>query len=573
MNDFTVNEIPVVGENSFAAIDLEMFGQDKERLHIPHGTFACLSISMEDGTNYLINDLKLLQPVMDVLWDVPVWVFQNATYDLIQLNALCNIQRPGVPLHTIYDTMLAEKDLYSGYYTNFSLKDMVRRYFGVVLEKDKYEDIKDRTINADILNAYAIDDAVWTRKIDEVQYTQIADDPKSKFILEHIDNPMVWVVVNLSPVKVDKVRWRELSVVNASKAKSLEAQLGVNVKSVPQVKQRLLELGINVKSTGDEILAEYAGHPFVDGVREARSYRTAVSTYGENWLENHTDENGIVRAGWNVIGAVTGRMSANNPALQTIPSRKMPVFREFFISKYGEDGVIIVADVSQQEPRITALLSKDPTLIAAFNNGEDVHSAVAKTLFGLDEIEKSDPRRKIGKEVGLGIAYGLSADGLYTNLKEKAPEIENLTVEKCQEFIDNYFKKFPAVKRMVDRLVQEGYRNEYVRTPAGRKIHINIHANGWERACMNYPHQGGGVDMLKPWTYFLLEYTRQAGIPFGLTMLIHDEVVLDVRKELLDTYLELIDKSFKDAVALAVPNSPVPFIYEVGHGDSWACKT
>ena len=89
---------------------------------------------------------------------------------------------------------------------------------------------------------------------------------------------------------------------------------------------------------------------------------------------------------------------------------------------------------------------------------------------------------------------------------------------------------------------------------------------------MNYPHQGGGVDMLKPWTYFLLEYTRQAGIPFGLTMLIHDEVVLDVRKELLDTYLDLIDKSFKDAVALAVPNSPVPFIYEVGHGDSWACK-
>jgi len=315
-NDFTVNEIPVIGENSFAAIDLEMFGQDKERLHIPHGTFACLSISMEDGTNYLINDLKLLQPVMDVLWDVPVWVFQNATYDLIQLNALCNIQRPGVPLHTIYDTMLAEKDLYSGYYTNFSLKDMVRRYFGVVLEKDKYEDIKDRTINADILNAYAIDDAVWTRKIEEVQFKQLAEDEKSNFVLGKIDNPMVWVVVNLSPVKVDKVRWRELSVVNASKAKSLEAELGVNVMSPKQVKQRLLEEGIKVDSTGDEILAEHAGHPFVDGVREARAYRKAVSTYGESWLEKHADENGLVQASFNVTGAVSGRMSSNSPNLK-----------------------------------------------------------------------------------------------------------------------------------------------------------------------------------------------------------------------------------------------------------------
>ena len=90
---------------------------------------------------------------------------------------------------------------------------------------------------------------------------------------------------------------------------------------------------------------------------------------------------------------------------------------------------------------------------------------------------------------------------------------------------------------------------------------------------MNYPHQSSGADMLKAWSVELLKLTREANIPFGLTMQIHDEIVLDVSPDMVEVYLELIDKAFHTAVKLVVPDSPVPFVYEVATGDTWACKT
>ena len=103
---YQINTVPSVDEVTVASIDLEMFGQEKERLHQPHGTFASLGISLDNGEDYLISDQSMLQQVMDILQPVPVWVFQNATYDLIQLNALCNVQPKNLPLHYIWDTML-----------------------------------------------------------------------------------------------------------------------------------------------------------------------------------------------------------------------------------------------------------------------------------------------------------------------------------------------------------------------------------------------------------------------------------------------------------------------------------
>lgn len=566
---YQINTLPSIDKVTVASIDLEMFGQEKERLHQPHGTFASLGISLDNGEDYLISDQSMLQQVMDILQPVPVWVFQNATYDLIQLNALCNIQPKSLPLHYIWDTMLVEKVLYSGYYINFSLKDMARRYLEKRLAKDKYEDIADRTINQKVLFDYTIDDTRDTLAVYWKQKPLLEADQKLVDVYNNLDAPSVWVVVNSAPVKVDVKGWHELSVSHAALAKSLEMELGVNVMSPKQVKEMLNAVGIPVESTGDEILAEYAGTPEVDKIREARMYRTAVSKYGDNWLEKYADGEGRVRAGWNVTGTLTGRMSSNNPNLQNIPSRKMPIFRTFFLPIHG---VNIVADISQQEPRFTAVMSGDPNLTEIFSNSEDIHSGVTKLLFSLDELDKKDPKRKVGKEVGLGLVYGLSAEGLLGRLKEVAPEITDLTIEKCQGFLDSYFKKFPAVKKMIDKLVKEGFKNEFVRSIYGRKIHVNIHSNGWERGCVNYPHQSSGADMLKAWSIELLKLTREKDIPFGLTMQIHDEIVLDVPTNMVDIYLELIDKAFYKAVELVVPDSPVPFVYEVGTGESWACK-
>lgn len=568
VHTYELNKIPIVDNNSYASIDLEMYEQKLELLHIPHGKFACLSISMEDGTNYLINDDNLLQQTMDELAKVPEWIFQNAVYDLTQLKALCTLD----DLHFIWDTMIVEKILWSGYYVNFSLKDMVRRYFGEILLKDKYEDIQDRTISATELNNYAIDDAVKTRMVREVQYKLLTEDKLSYNVYKTLESPMCWIASSMQPTKVNAEEWTEFSKLNQALATSIEMEIGVNTYSPKKVIERLRQEGIVVESTGDEILAEYAGNYVVDKIRECRGLRKNVSTYGEKWLENNVID-GVVRSSWKTYGTMTGRISSSNPNLQQIPSRKTPKFRDFFIP--NED-VLIVADISQQEPRFTALISGDKTLTDIFRNKEDIHSGVTKEIFGLDEVDKKDSRRKVGKETGLGVVYGLTADGLRSNLKEKAPELfsdgKNLTVADCQEFIDKYFNRFPKVRNMVDRLKTEGFKREHVRTPFGRKVWINTHSNGWENACVNYPHQGGGADMTKAWLISIYKETKERGIPFGVCMTVHDEVVLDVKKELLDEYLDVVDKAFSTAVELIVPDSPVPFVYEVGHGDKWSCK-
>jgi len=185
---YKINQVPRINpEVTVASIDLEMFGQEKERLHQPHGAFASLGISLDNGEDYLISDQSMLQDVMDILQPVPIWVFQNATYDLIQLNSLCNIQPKNLPLHYIWDTMLVEKVLYSGYYINFSLKDMARRYLEKRLAKDKYEDIADRTISQKVLFDYTIDDTRDTLAVYWKQKPQLEADQKLVNVYNNLD--------------------------------------------------------------------------------------------------------------------------------------------------------------------------------------------------------------------------------------------------------------------------------------------------------------------------------------------------------------------------------------------------
>ncbi|MBT9138914.1 MAG: DNA polymerase I [Syntrophomonadaceae bacterium] len=552
-----INRIPTIEqlEGKSVCLDLEMFEQDKDKLHIPHGKFAGLAVVLEDA-NFWITDVKLLPELFSSLYFADGWVLQNALYDLVQLRALVDI----VP-HPVFDIMIIEQNMWGGYYSEFNLKAMTRRYFNVIMQKDKYESLRDSRINANELAEYAVMDARNTLRIFEEQKKIIT--PETWKVYTEIDGKTIWAILYMGRPTIDAEAWMDNATIMEQKVRSIEEEIGLNTKSFPQVRDFMQQTFDEVfTSCNNETLVKYSNHSVVAKIIEGRMYRTASATFGRKWLVDNLLPDNTVQSSWQVCEAMTGRMSSRKPNLQNIPMRKMPQFRDYFIAKPGHK--YIVADVSQQEPRILACLSKDKGLIRAFTNKEDVHLAVTREIFHDPIIVEDDPRRKIGKEINLGTSYGLTGIGLAAQL--------GIEIEEAEQFIAAYFNKFPGIKRYIDSYRAAAFKKEKVFTPYGRCIHINIHSDGWENNAINNPIQGGAADMTKLWKVKLFELCHQYKLEYPVIMVIHDELVLQVLDEKVDGYIILLTEAFNQTINTIFPDAPIPFEFEYKVGDRWSVK-
>lgn len=537
------------------ALDIEMFNQEDKRLHRPTGTFACISIQYEgEDEVYQVYDETQITEVMERVQD-GLWVLHNAIYDLRQLRRYSN--HPALhPTKTIpiYDTFLVEKVLWGGYYNDFGLNHLARRYFDIYMEKETREQFESAVEMSEQMKQYAAFDVTVTLMARRAQLALERD----LTVYWDIDMPMIWVLLDMQPVKVNKEKWSKRAPEFERRGREIEAELGINVASPQQVKKFLNEHKIPVESTGEEVLSEYEGNELVDKILEARKYRTASSRYGVKWLESFVEEGDLVYADWRATTAETGRMSCLNPPLQQVPARKMPEFREFFIPN---NDVIFAPDVSQQEPRILGFLSQDKNLLKAFDNNESIHLYVARLLYDDPTIQKGeDWRYKDGKAISLGISYGLTAKG--------TAKKTNHTIEESEKLIRTYFDRFPDVENYIIRQRTLALKREFVTTVAGRRIWLNMYNYQWENNAINAPIQGSAADFTKVWGAEIWRLCKKEGIPFPVTMFVHDEIVMDVKKE----YFEDIKRINAEAVAKAGEMFPgIPFTFEENFGDTWAC--
>jgi DNA polymerase-1 len=281
-------------------------------------------------------------------------------------------------------------------------------------------------------------------------------------------------------------------------------------------------------------------------------YRKAANTYGTKWPERWADENGDVIPSWRVTGTETGRMACRSPNLMNIPSRRLPEFREQFISKY-DGGKIIVADVSQQEPRILAWFSKDRSLLEAFENDEDIHQFVA------DRVGVS---RRLGKDLNLGLSYGLTEFGLARNAK--------ISRSEAQKVLKEYFARFQGVRAYMATQRKEGYRRGYVGTATGRPVWLNPYAKQWENNAINAPIQGTAADHTKLAMALLHSDCYATGMPFPVIMAVHDELVLDIGPGTETDYARLVESAWITAGEKIVPG--IPMKVDVAIGENWGVK-
>jgi DNA polymerase-1 len=159
-------------------------------------------------------------------------------------------------------------------------------------------------------------------------------------------------------------------------------------------------------------------------VLEYRQLSKLKGTYVDALPQLISPETGRLHTSLNQTGAATGRLSSSNPNLQNIPIRTElgREIRAAFVPREGWK--LIVADYSQIELRLLAHMSRDPVLVAAFRNGEDIHTRTAAEVFGVAPLMVTPELRRNAKAVNFGIIYGLSAFGLSAQLGIPRDEAE-----------------------------------------------------------------------------------------------------------------------------------------------------
>lgn len=316
-------------------------------------------------------------------------------------------------------------------------------------------------------------------------------------------------------------------------------------------------------STSAEVLEKLKNaHPIIPKILEYRQLTKLNSTYAEG-LAGYIRADGRIHGKFHQMVTVTGRISSADPNLQNIPTR-MPLGREIRKVFIPEEGSVFVdADYSQIELRVLAHMSGDAALIAAYQADEDIHAITASQVFDvpLDQVD-STLRRK-AKAVNFGIVYGISSFGLGQDL--------DISRKEAEGYIEKYFATYGKVKEFLDRTVEDAKKNGYTVTMFGRRRPIPELASSnfmtrsfGERAAMNAPVQGTAADIIKIAMVRVNRRLKEEHLQSKLVLQIHDELIIETKKEELEIVQKILVEEMMHAADLAVP-----LLVDANVGDSW----
>ena len=298
-------------------------------------------------------------------------------------------------------------------------------------------------------------------------------------------------------------------------------------------------------------------------VLQYRSLSKLKSTYTDKLPEQVNPRTGRVHTSYHQAIAATGRLSSTGPNLQNIPIRTPEGrrIRQAFIAPPG--AVLVAADYSQIELRIMAHLSGDAGLLQAFAEDRDVHQATAAEVFSTPLPEVTADQRRSAKAINFGLIYGMSAFGLAKQLGSGRGD--------AQKYVDLYFERYPAVKRYMDETRQRAREQGYVETVFGRRLHLpDIQSrNGAlrqyaERSAINAPMQGTAADIIKLAMIDIASWLGTDDMGARLIMQVHDELILEVAADRVDSVVDQVRTRMSGAAQLRVP-----LRVDVGVGKNW----
>ncbi len=316
-------------------------------------------------------------------------------------------------------------------------------------------------------------------------------------------------------------------------------------------------------STSAEVLEKLVNaHPIIPLILEYRQLTKLNSTYAEG-LSGFIMPDGRIHGKFHQTVTVTGRISSADPNLQNIPTR-MPLGREIRKVFIAQEGYVFVdADYSQIELRVLAHMSGDEALIAAYHADEDIHAITASQVFDVPIDQVDSTLRRKAKAVNFGIVYGISSFGLGQDL--------DISRKEAEGYIEKYFATYGKVKQFLDKTVEEAKKNGYTTTMYGRRRPIpelsssNFMTRSFgERAAMNSPVQGTAADIIKIAMIRVNRKLKELGLSSRLVLQIHDELIIETKKEELETVKKLLVDEMMHAAELKVP-----LVVDANVGNNW----
>ncbi|HFC6797927.1 TPA: DNA polymerase I [Neisseria meningitidis] len=437
---------------------------------------------------------------------------------------------------------------------------------------------------------YAAQDADFALRLEAHLRAQM--DAKQLEMYEKMELPVAQVLFEMerNGVQIDRAELARQSAELGVELMKLEQEAYAaagqpfNLNSPKQLQEILFDkMGIPTKglkktakggiSTNEAVLEQLApDYPLPKIILQNRSLAKLKSTYTDKLPEMISPKDGRVHTTYAQAVAITGRLASNNPNLQNIPIRTAEGRRVRRAFTAPQGSVIVSADYSQIELRIMAHLSGDKTLIAAFQNGEDVHRRTAAEVFGIAPENVSSEQRRYAKTINFGLIYGMGQYGLAKSLG-----IDNIS---AKNFIDRYFARYPGVAEYMQRTKEQAAAQGFVETLFGRRLYLpdirnkNTNARaGAERAAINAPMQGTASDLIKRAMIDVSRWLSECEaspwdelLQSKLIMQVHDELVLEV----VETELDFVKEKLPHIMAKVDGGLlDVPLVAEVGVGENW----
>ena len=506
---------------------------------------------------------------------------QNLKYDA---HVLANVD---IDLNGIVDDTMVKSYCFNSVATRHNMDDLSEFYLGHttihfsdVVGKGKKQ-LSFNEVSLDQAAPYACEDVIVTHELNKVLEEKMGQYPKLQTLYRTLELPLVKIMLKLerNGALIDVASLYNQQVQIKAEMAKIQAQAfdiagdEFNLESPKQIQQILFSeegLGLEPKkktpkgqpSTNEEAL-KLLNHPLVDLIMSYRTLTKLNSTYLEALPRQINARTGRLHTSYHQAVTATGRLSSSKPNLQNIPirSEQGARIRSAFVASEGN--IIVAADYSQIELRIMAHISKDKSLVEAFNNNVDVHSATAAQMFATPLNEVSKDQRRNAKAINFGLIYGMSAFGL-------AKQIDVSRTE-AKEYIDAYFENYPGVLKYMDSTKEKAKELGFVETIEGRRLYLpqvnaknKILQQHALRTAINAPMQGSSADIIKKAMLDIQAWIDAENNGVQMLMQVHDELVFEMPTDKAQVYAEVIRTKMEDAVEL-----DIPLVVDVGIADNW----
>lgn len=404
-------------------------------------------------------------------------------------------------------------------------------------------------------------------------------EPGSRGVLDDIELPLVPVLARMETTGITVNRGilgrltTDLGATAAEVAQKAFAEIGreINLGSPKQLQEVLFDqlgmpktrsnkTGFSTDAASLADLQEQNPHPFLDLLLQHRDATKLMQIIAS--IDKAVDAGGRVHTTYEQAGSSTGRIASNDPNLQNVPV-KTEIGREIRSAFEAGEGfeTLLTADYSQIEMRIMAHLSGDEGLIAAFNEGEDLHRFVGARIFGVPPAEVTPLMRTKVKAMSYGLAYGLSPFGLSKQLRIETSE--------AKELMADYFARFGGVREYLRNVVEQARVDGYTTTIYGRRRPFGdlsssnrVLRENAARQALNSPIQGTAADILKR---AMIEIdSDMVGMQSRMLLQVHDELVFEVAPGELDALTAIVRDRMAGAAELRVPLD-----VQIGTGPNW----